>query len=77
VDPVPLNRVAHRLVHNESDTWRIGAAVLRQQVENHRAPRRAPSGPDGATEVVGPAEPVRRWQHEVVTVEQVAQAARR
>jgi len=46
-------------------------------VENHRAPRRATSGADGATEVVGPAEPVRRWQHEVVTVEQVAQAARR
>jgi len=46
-------------------------------MQDHRASRRAPTGPDGATEVVGPAQPVRRWQHEVVTVEQVAQAARR
>ena len=77
VDPVPQNRVAHRLVHNESDARRAGVAGVGQQVENHRAPRRAPPGPDGATEVVGPAQPVRRGQHEVVTVERVAQAARR
>jgi hypothetical protein len=46
-------------------------------MKNHRASRRAPSGADGATEVVGSAEPIRRRQHEVVTVEKVAQAARR
>ncbi|GAA2833379.1 hypothetical protein GCM10010522_59560 [Kribbella solani] len=80
MDPVPQNRVAHRLVHNESDArgyGRVALAVRHQQVENHRAPRRTTSGPDGATEVVGPAQPVRRGQHEVVTVEEVAQAARR
>jgi len=80
VDPVPQNRVAHRLVHHESDTSGRGhgiVTVAHQQVENHRTPARAPSGSNGATEVVGPAEPIRRGQHEVVTVDEVAQAARR
>jgi hypothetical protein len=82
VDPVPQNRVAHRLVHHESDTSGLGPGVVRpavphQQVKHHRAFARAPSGTDGAAEVVGPTEPVRRGQHEVVTVEKVAQAARR
>ncbi|GAA1109507.1 hypothetical protein GCM10009630_03140 [Kribbella jejuensis] len=77
MDPVPQNRVAHRLVHNESDAWGAGLPGLRQHMQDHRASRRAPTGPDGATEVVGPAQPVRRGQHEVVTVRQVAQAARR
>lgn len=46
-------------------------------MDHHGAPTRPPSGADGAAEVVGPAQPVRRGQHEVVTVEDVAQAARR
>jgi hypothetical protein len=80
VDPVPQNRVAHRLVHNEPDARRadsIACVGLRQHMQDHRASRRAPTGPDGATEVVGPAQSVRRGQHEVVTVRRVAQAARR
>ena len=37
-------------------------------MDHHRTPSRTPTGADGATEVVGPAEPVRRGQHGVVTV---------
>ncbi|GAA1573326.1 hypothetical protein GCM10009742_15180 [Kribbella karoonensis] len=77
MDPVPQNRVAHRLVHNESDARGAGVTGLRQHMQDHRASRRTPTGPDGATEVVGPDQPVRRGQHEVVTVRRVAQAARR
>ncbi len=82
MDPVPQNRVAHRLVHHESDASGLDHGVVRQvvpeqQMDHHGAPTRPPSGADGAAEVVGPAQPVRRGQHEVVTVEDVAQAARR
>jgi hypothetical protein len=37
-------------------------------MDHHRTPSRTPTGSDGATEIVGPAEPVRRGQHGVVTV---------
>jgi hypothetical protein len=82
VDAVPQNRIAHRLVHHESDTSRLDLWVgLHQEMDHHGTPTGAPSGADDAAEVVGPTEPVRRRQHEVVTVTsgvgRTAQAARR
>jgi hypothetical protein len=68
MDPVPLNRVAHGLAHHEPHPSRLGGVGLEKEVNHHRAPSSAPSRADGATKVVGPAEPVRRRQHGLVTV---------
>jgi hypothetical protein len=72
LNPVPQNRVSHRFAHHESDASRLGIGRLcaggTEQMDHHRAPTSAPTGSDGATEVVGPAEPIRRGQHGVVTV---------
>src|SRR6266540_3616483 len=59
---------AHRLVHHEADARRRVRLLGTQQMKDDSTTAGAPAQSDGAPVVVGPAEPVRRGEHGVVTV---------
>jgi hypothetical protein len=68
LDAVPQHSPTDGLAHHETDPGRFARVRSHQLVDHERASACAPPGSDGAAEVVGPAEPVRRWQHGSVTV---------
>src|SRR6266508_891205 len=68
VDLVPSHGTAHRLVHHEADARRRVRLFGTQQMKDDSTTAGAPAQSDGAPVVVGPAEPVRRGEHGVVTV---------
>lgn len=69
VDPIALNRIAHRLADHEPDLDRLGAGgvgvTAREEMDDEGTARRPATAAGRLAEDVCVGEPVDRWQHGV------------